>query len=1278
VNLVRGARVLRNRYELIERVHRNSDNDESAGTAQTWLARGLADYGSEYLLRLWPHREDDSGTADMNRALWDAELRTLYRACSSPGAERFLMVMKEAGIDREAGFLVMVLEAPGYTCLADELGQRRVAYPWLAQEESEARRDLWEGLRGLAAGLYLLHEQQVLHTGVSAENVYFDPAQGAESLRLGGFEWSMRVGAASIRPFAMHWGTPPESSFSAQQVFGPDGDWYGFGILAARCLLSIEHLNNNSPSPHDLHKHVLTNIEKSRNILTEAERDLLLRLVAREPIERMTRYEDIAAAMDDIIVRLGTLAAPSEWDDRYLLMIDPGNTGVVDAAMSAGLRNELRLDTAEMFNPRSDRHVDALRGFIERDLNRQGARLYLVPNQQFFLLVGDQLQLRIGPYRNIRAGDTEATWRHARVIGCGELRGAADNTTTVFSVNSIIVLNIKQDLARTEPTLLRNAAGWDRRLPRIDKVAKQRAELDRFCAFVRVTNQIELLLRDAELFRYQIVERGDTDDGLEEIVIEETDRGREPLSFLQVDGGMVEFLQRERENTLKTDGGTVLLTEGSHDSLTTPSEGVATTWSVVRVDVTAKRATLHRLKVDSGTETAPDEGVLRSAGMDGQIKLIRRRKDAIDRMRRHTYLLRSLANPGEVYMDTGLADLPVRLNPEKVDASKRAVIQDVLRVRPIYALQGPPGTGKTTMVAWLLRQILTEDPVAQILITAQAHSAVDVLWSKVKQEAFKGVSEDRQPLAVRLGRKPPPGTPNEEGSVEVVVSQILDSTVTRLDRLPERDQLQDEWLRTCRTMQAENTAPQPGGVLPDFKQLVKRSANLTFCTTSAGELEGLSSELSFDWSIVEESGKVHGFDLALPLQAGHRWLLIGDQKQLPPYRLREYTDAVTNLERVVDALGRLPGRAAGLLDGEFVRMWHEWGTEQRAEFIAYSSKWIKVFEKIFKNCENALGDPANEPPELDTDAGQPPHESDESHEPGDREEFVSEAVMAGMLRVQHRMHPTIGTLISETFYRGRLKNAKTSASRADPDSWHLLHPFTAPEGIQDKSIVWLDMPWSPAGEGAGEWGGPSGGKGVPRFINPAEAYALSRFINSLQSDRSTAEQKLKLTVLSPYSQQVGYLARRLPSLSLPGDIELARRARRAAGNPLSGTFTVDSFQGDQSDIIAVSLVRNNKNQERDRAKLIGFLLDASRLNVLLSRAERLLILVGSWEFFHYCTEFVDLDQASKELWPWKKALTMLGTWEKEGHMLRVPADLRGYVPPTVESVLGSRRREGRR
>ena len=80
--------------------------------------------------------------------------------------------------------------------------------------------------------------------------------------------------------------------------------------------------------------------------------------------------------------------------------------------------------------------------------------------------------------------------------------------------------------------------------------------------------------------------------------------------------------------------------------------------------------------------------------------------------------------------------------------------------------------------------------------------------------------------------------------------------------------------------------------------------------------------------------------------------------------------------------------------------------------------------------------------------------------------------------------------------------------------------------------------------------------------------------------------KLKITVLTPYTKQVSELKSRIPK-----DQEIE-------------TFTIDSFQGRESDIIVFSTVRCNV--ERD----IGFVEDARRLNVMWTRAKLALIVVG--------------------------------------------------------------------
>lgn len=51
--------------------------------------------------------------------------------------------------------------------------------------------------------------------------------------------------------------------------------------------------------------------------------------------------------------------------------------------------------------------------------------------------------------------------------------------------------------------------------------------------------------------------------------------------------------------------------------------------------------------------------------------------------------------------------------------------------------------------------------------------------------------------------------------------------------------------------------------------------------------------------------------------------------------------------------------------------------------------------------------------------------------------------------------------------------------------------------------------------------------------------------------------------------------------------------------------TPDNYQGDESDVVIVSLTRSNANGD------IGFLMSPERLNVLLSRARRALIIIGN-------------------------------------------------------------------
>ena len=629
---------------------------------------------------------------------------------------------------------------------------------------------------------------------------------------------------------------------------------------------------------------------------------------------------------------------------------------------------------------------------------------------------------------------------------------------------------------------------------------------------------------------------------------------------------------------------------------------------------------------------APGNRILiRTWGLFGQIALIRRRKRAIDRIEKHAYLLRSLSAPGQVYMDTGPAELTVPLSINSVDEAKQAAIQDILRGRPIYALQGPPGTGKTTLVAHLLRQIFADDPVSQVLITAQAHGAVDVLRTKVRDEVFHGVSEEAQPLAVRLGLRSEgqSGEQGDEGSVEQVSLGILRTARAKLEGLRCRVALQDEWLEVVRELERSLTTLESSSTALDFCEIVKRAANITYCTTSAGELEAISDATqSFDWTIIEEAGKAHGFDLALPLQAGHRWLLIGDHKQLPPYRFMDYRDGIDKLDDAIASLEELPHRAGGLLDLEWIRAWRERSPTERLDFQDYARYWLNTFERVFDYCSSATGSVK--------------HTIDRA-----------DGAAAGILSRQHRMHPTIGDLISTVYYEDQLVNRTVGdEGRALPRTRHCLHGIP---GLGDKAILWLDLPWVARDPNSGEVG-PAVGK--PRYTNPAEIQAIVWFLQSLSTGSRPTHEDIELAVLSPYNQQVAAINRRL-NVDLVSRSGLVAKQGHHGGRGAGGAnamsrvaHSVDSFQGNQAGVIVVSLVRNNTHPPGSG---LGFLEDASRINVLLSRAERLLVLVGSWEFFEYQLRGVNVEDPQFPLWHWKKVMTTLDAWFGDGKAVRLDA-----------------------
>jgi len=180
-----------------------------------------------------------------------------------------------------------------------------------------------------------------------------------------------------------------------------------------------------------------------------------------------------------------------------------------------------------------------------------------------------------------------------------------------------------------------------------------------------------------------------------------------------------------------------------------------------------------------------------------------------------------------------------------------------------------------------------------------------------------------------------------------------------------------------------------------------------------------------------------------------------------------------------------------------------------------------------------------------------------------------------LLTMQYRMNEEIMAFPSHWFYKGTLQAAPTVAHRG------ILN--------YDTSMIWLDTTGADFTE-------ESPGAGSMSRINRKEAELLmtqlKAYIEKITIERILDEQ-ISFGIISPYRSQVQYLR----SL-VRGDI-FFRPLRK-----LITVHTVDGFQGQERDVIMLSLVRANDNGH------IGFLNELRRMNVAITRTRMKLVVIG--------------------------------------------------------------------
>lgn len=211
-----------------------------------------------------------------------------------------------------------------------------------------------------------------------------------------------------------------------------------------------------------------------------------------------------------------------------------------------------------------------------------------------------------------------------------------------------------------------------------------------------------------------------------------------------------------------------------------------------------------------------------------------------------------------------------------------------------------------------------------------------------------------------------------------------------------------------------------------------------------------------------------------------------------------------------------------------------------------------------------------------------------------------------LLKIQYRMNDEIMRFSSDWFYGGKVESAPQIKYRSVLD---YDHPITWIDTSNEESQITIegeDAPEDSASTSSSvsaanqnsdlnfkeQFVGESFGR-----INKAEAeltlLTLAEYFTKIGKQR-VLEERIDVGIISPYRAQVQYLKKLIKKY------EFFKPYRR-----LISVNTVDGFQGQERDVILISLVRSNDEGQ------IGFLKDLRRMNVAMTRARMKLIILGN-------------------------------------------------------------------
>lgn len=515
----------------------------------------------------------------------------------------------------------------------------------------------------------------------------------------------------------------------------------------------------------------------------------------------------------------------------------------------------------------------------------------------------------------------------------------------------------------------------------------------------------------------------------------------------------------------------------------------------------------------------------------------------------------------------GLTSDAISMTPQYLDCKGTQMLslnpsQQEAVVKGLYAkdlclLQGPPGTGKTTVISELIWQHIRKNQQIRIMLTSQTNLAIDNALNRLfsNSAVMECTSAWRNMMLIKPIRKADSEKIEEEG--QPFSKERIGDWTAGIDEAMSSNNIVYRWMNHI--AQRIDDKDVYADVLSEWKSSLF-NPSLSMRTIFARQYLQDSNVLCMTCGKVDskdfneyEAGE--GFDVVIVDEASKATL---------PELLMPLCYARKSI--IIGDHRQLP---PVIFEDDFFQKINEIDPELEAE-LDKQFKHELVDESLFKRL---IMHP-----------------------------YLSPSIKA-TFNVQYRMHPDINAVISQ-FYdtdSGGLSCGLNMSKVDVPDFSEKdsrYHGLSFGRFIQPNvHTIWVDVPdgMEQGGEGSSTFNEKEV-EAVELVIEAlAKADGFRSYMNYWENCRNTETRitESKIGVISFYAAQVQKIRSEIQSFCDRNNIKVS-------------TKSVDKFQGQESGIVIVSTVRTKK---------LGFTRTPERLNVALSRARRLLIIVGNSTFY---------------------------------------------------------------